>query len=137
MTVVYVTLAWTCLLAGVVYAWAATIRAHEQRVDDLLQYAYAERVQATSGFLAAISESAQHDPHPDLAALVDLVDRLCQRLQAPETAIVDHQLSQQMPYMPQAVNPEGPDDEFWEAHDISKETLAEQLAEQEFAARQG
>lgn len=85
--------------------------AHEREAGYAERVAYAdERAQAT----------------PDLSALIDLVDRCCQRLQAPDQAIVEHQLMQPLPPMPQAVLPDD-DIGFWEAQQTSKEDLADRL----------
>lgn len=70
--------------------------------------------------------------HPDIAALISLTDRLCQRIQAPEQAVIDHSVAQPITpdMIPQAVNPEL-DDEYWDSRQISKEDLAEQAAAEE------
>jgi len=71
---------------------------------------------------------------PNQQALIDLCDRLCQRLQAPQAAVLEHDelvRSQRMEeYAPPAVPPDD-DEAFW----ASREKLAEMMAEQETSGR--
>ena len=71
---------------------------------------------------------------PDIRQLIALVDRLCQRVQAPQTAVLEHR-EREAPaptaqYAPPAVEPDD-DEGYWEA----KERLAEQMMRAEVAAR--
>lgn len=66
---------------------------------------------------------------PDLIELVALVDRLCQRVQAPDVAVAEHAAAQGPVWAPPAVPMD--DDE---AHFQSKEALAEQVAMMEAAS---
>lgn len=61
--------------------------------------------------------------NPDLEQLLVTVENLCQRIQAPEQAVVDHVLQVQ-PMSPPAV-PMDDDDAFWKAQELPKEQLAE------------
>lgn len=68
-------------------------------------------------------------PNPDLLALVGLIDRLCQRIQAPAQAVFEHSTEQVRPgseEAPPAVHPDN-DADFWEA----REALAERLMAEE------
>ena len=60
---------------------------------------------------------------PDLREMVELVDRLCQRIQAPEVAVAEHAGRQFSTDVPMHV-PMDNDAEFW----LAKEELAERLA---------
>lgn len=77
----------------------------------------------TSGVLARCEQ-----PHPDLKELVGIVDRLCQRIQAPDAAVTEHAMAQPLPDMPQVVMPDD-DRAWWESQgfQMPKEQLAEQL----------
>lgn len=70
--------------------------------------------------------------NPDVAKLIGLCDRLCQRLQAPSAAILEHdeQVRQRRDeeYAPPAVTPDD-DDAFW----MSREKLAELAMQQEMS----
>lgn len=68
----------------------------------------------------------RRDVTPDLTALIDLVDRLCQRVQAPERAINEHTQGVVVPESPPAVDMFD-DEEYWEP----KENLAEREYEAE------
>lgn len=71
----------------------------------------------------------QSQVSPDLEALIALVDRLCQRVQAPEVAVAQH-VDQTTPvFAPQPLSPD--DDEAWL---MDKEELAERMMEQELGA---
>lgn len=73
---------------------------------------------------------------PQVLAMIDLTDRLCQRLQAPQTAIIEHneRVRELNPeeYAPPAVPPDD-DDAFW----ASREKLAELTMQQELSDRGG
>lgn len=72
----------------------------------------------------------RHASHvnPDLQALVELCDRLCQRLQAPNAAVLEHdaRLPRTEEYAPPAVPPDD-DDAFW----MSRDKLADLLMQHE------
>lgn len=72
--------------------------------------------------------------NPDLQALIALCDRLCQRLQSPQAAVLEHdeqvRALRDEEYAPPAVTPEV-DEEFW----ASREKLAELMMEQETGGR--
>lgn len=71
----------------------------------------------------AVVESVARSGSPDLMEMVGLVDRLCQRVQAPAVAVAEHAMMAAPAYVPQHV-PVDDDDAHWE----SKEQLAERLA---------
>lgn len=80
-------------------------------------------------FLTWERAQERRHPSPNLEALIALTDRLCQRLQAPHAAIIEHDENvrgRTEEYAPPAVMPED-DDDFW----ASKDKLAEQLMEAE------
>lgn len=83
-----------------------------------------------------LAERMQEHRHanPDVAKLIGLCDRLCQRLQAPHAAVLEHdeQVRQRRDeeYAPPAVTPEV-DEEFW----ASREKLAELMMDQETGGR--
>jgi hypothetical protein len=72
----------------------------------------------------------RRQPNPDLVELVALVDRLCQRIQAPSQAVFEHTAAHPPPptheQAPSAVDPND-DEDFWE----SREELAERLMTEE------
>lgn len=72
---------------------------------------------------------------PDLKAMIELVDRLAQRLQAPGVAVAEHTATILPVEAPQHV-PMDDDDAFWLAN-ISKEDLARKLAEDDFVRANG
>lgn len=61
-----------------------------------------------------------------------VIENLCQRLQAPEHAIIEHQIAN-VPPSPPAVGFDD-DEGFHEAQGLTKEKLAEMVAEAERAA---
>lgn len=65
---------------------------------------------------------------------IALTDRLLQRIQAPEQAVMDHSVTQVPFPLPEAVNPES-DTEFWESQ-LTKEQLADALMAQERMAHE-
>lgn len=103
--------------------WAATVAAllvrthrHEQRIDRLVKYALDSRA-----------------PHPDTAALIVLVENLCQRVQAPAQAVIDHSTQMAtLPPLPLAVL-DGDDDAHWQALE-DKDRLAERVMAEEIEA---
>jgi hypothetical protein len=78
----------------------------------------------------------RHRAHPDLGPLLDTVNGLCQRLQAPGAAVIayDESVRQHVPetYAPPALEPDN-DDEYWQ----SREELAEYAMKQEVASDGG
>lgn len=78
-------------------------------------------------------EVARSQASPDLEALVALVRDLCQRVQAPKEAVVQHQMETGPVFAPPAVLPD--DDAGWFEARMSKEDLARQAMDEELAAR--
>lgn len=75
--------------------------------------------------LADLATQAGHcDPHPDLTQLIGLVDRLCQRVQAPDVAVTEHAMS-----MPVGPMPQPRPDQGYEGLDVFPEVSKEELAE--------
>jgi hypothetical protein len=124
------------LLAG----WAATMAAfllaghrHDNRVDRLTNIIITERGGSdhrTTQLLAAhAAERAQ--PHPDIAALIALVENMAQRIQAPQQAVIDHALQTELPPMPNVVMPDD-DQGFWESReDLAVRAMSDELATSE------
>lgn len=97
-------------IGALVYVLFARERDHQNHLGDLLDLDRIER--------------AEH-------AL--LIERLCQRIQAPEQAVTDHSVTQAaVMAQPVAVNPAS-DDDYWQAQGISKEALADMAMAQEIA----
>lgn len=67
-----------------------------------------------------VMESVARSGSPDLRGLVECIDRLCQRVQAPEYAIAEHAQAAMPQQAPQAVSMFD-DDDHW----ASKEELAD------------
>lgn len=126
---------------------AAALLASNLLLIYLLHRSHRQEVQTIHGLLELADKDHQHtltrvdnliaaqhaalaQPHPDLDSLIRLVDRLCQRLQAPDHAIVEHQLNQPLPPSPPAVTIDD-DQAFWEAQNLPKEQLAEDLMAEE------
>lgn len=67
------------------------------------------------------------------ASLIALVNDLCQRVQAPEQAVLEH-TARVVPadHVPQAVNPED-DRSYWQAQGLTTEQLAELAFAEELA----
>lgn len=84
------------------------------RTDDVVR-------QLTNSVLAIAD--ADREPHPDLALLIASNDRLAQRIQAPEYAVVEHAQTQALPPLPQAVEMDD-DERHWQTRD--------ELAENEY-----
>lgn len=80
---------------------------------------------------AAIIQSGS----PDLTAMIELVDRLAQRVQAPQVAVAEHTAAV-LPTEAPAHIPMDDDDAFWLAN-MSKEDLARTYAEQDFVRANG
>lgn len=92
-------------------------RRHDERVDRLIA-AHADQI-------AKLTASRD----PDLEQLVSLVDRLCQRVQAPAQAVAEHAISTGPQWTPP--QPIQPDDDA--AFHETKEELADRLAAIELA----
>lgn len=128
-------LAANLLLVGVlVWHVLHTEGKHTETVMQLLAAQDIEREQARNQLrdLVELHTRERETAHPDLTELIALTDRLCQRVQAPEQAVLEHQL-QDLPVSPPAVTPDD-DDAYWEAMrgtTLDKESLAEQLMEAE------
>lgn len=58
------------------------------------------------------------------------IDRMCQRIQAPEQAVIDHSVVQPLPSPPAVMHDD--DQDFWGAR-MTKDELAVMLAQQELA----
>lgn len=75
-------------------------------------------------------------PDPAVVELIGLCDRLCQRLQAPQAAVIEHdeKVRERLPaeYAPPAVPPDD-DEAFW----ASRDKLAELAMQQELNDRGG
>lgn len=67
------------------------------------------------------------------ASLIGLISDLCQRVQAPEQAVLEH-TAKTVPveHTPPAVNPES-DDSYWSAQGLTTEQLAELAFAEELA----
>lgn len=81
--------------------------------------------------ITAILASEASERARTARAHTEQVDRLCQRLQAPEQAVIEHSIAN-VTDQPQAVMPDN-DAEFWEAH-MTKEQLAEAVRNAELHA---
>lgn len=107
------------LIAALVYVLFARERDHQNALGDLMDLYRHERAQDA---LTARAERRE---------LREQIDRLCQRIQAPEQAVIDHSIVQPLP-SPPAVMAED-DEDFWLSR-MSKEDLAAALDAQERAA---
>lgn len=80
-------------------------------------------------FLLAERWQERRQANPNLRALIEANDRLCQRLQAPQAAILEYDEQVRSPrgdeYAPPAVPPDD-DEAFWSSRDKLAETLMEQ-----------
>lgn len=87
-------------------------------------------VTALAAFLLYERRAERRRVDPTTQALIALCDRLCQRLQAPHAAILEHdeqvRALRDDEYAPPAVPPDD-DDAFW----MSRDKLAELAMEQE------
>lgn len=91
-------------------------RDHDNRLGEERDLASAERS------VTAVEWAHERQEH------TALVERLLQRVQAPEQAVMEHAMAQPLP-SPPAVIPDD-DGDFWESR-MSKEELAEALMQQE------
>ena len=110
------TLGLLLLLGALLAALVLQGRRHEQRIDTLLRLGQRERA----------------TPNPDTLALIALTENLCQRIQAPEQAVIDHSIAAPVTpdMIPAAVNPDV-DADYWDKLGPSKERLAELLEQAE------
>lgn len=110
------TLGLLLLLALFLVAFVLQANRHEQRIDTLLRLGQRDRA----------------TPNPDTAALIALTENLCQRIQAPQQAVIDHTVQQTVTpdMVPPAVPPDD-DKAFWDNRPLSKEALAEILMAEE------
>lgn len=110
------TLGLLILLAVLLLAFLHQNRKHDQQIDTLLRLGQRERA----------------TPDPNVAALIALTENLCQRLQAPQQAVIDHTIQQAVTpdMVPPAIPPDD-DTAFWDAQPFSKEALADILAHAE------
>ena len=80
--------------------------------------------------LGALLVYERHQEQRRMREMVALIDRLCQRIQAPAAAVLEHdeatRVMRDEEYAPPAVPPDD-DDEFW----ASREKLAELAMQQE------
>ena len=124
------------LLAG----WASTTvisalasQRHDQRLDRLTTLLISERASSDQRTIQLLNQHAtdRTKPNPDTTALIALVERMAQRIQAPTEAVVEHQLAAPLPDSPPAI-PFDNDQAFWEAQEpLSKEALADALMDAE------
>ena len=112
-----------------------TAGTHREALMQLLAAQDIERQAHRGQLIALAQEHAQERQaaHPDLTELISLVDRLCQRVQAPEQAVLEHTLSD-LPESPTPVNPED-DQSYWDAQitALDKDQLADQAMEAELS----
>jgi len=121
-------------------SWAATMVTfvlsgyrHDQRLDRLTTLLISERASSDQRTIQLLNQHAtdRTKPNPDTTALIALVERMAQRIQAPTEAVVEHQLAAPLPDSPPAI-PFDNDQAFWEAQEpLSKEALADALMEAE------
>lgn len=145
--VLTVLIAWITASIGLITGWALrhlshTVNGHQAHIDQLTALLASER----ETHQARIDDLLEHvhqiagQASPDLTELIALVDRLCQRLQAPEQAIVDHQIQQVDLPTPPAVQPDD-DQGYWEAMErintMSKGDLAEHAMSAEIGHHSG
>lgn len=72
-----------------------------------------------------VVESVARSGSPDLRELVECIDRLCQRVQAPEVAIAEHAAMVPVSAPPQAVSMFDDEDHWASIAGLSKEELAD------------
>lgn len=123
----------------VVAAWLLDRRdkRHQEERTRLLQLMLEERESMARRIHdeRAEMEKARAQATPDLTAMVAMLDRMAQRLQAPEWAVQEHRFAttEGAPAPQPAVDDEG----WWAAHqEIPKEQLAEQLWAEELRTRE-
>lgn len=112
----YVAVAQLVVILALVMVLVVRERDHDNRIGEERDLASAERSVNT---VESARERVEHTA---------LVERLLQRIQAPETAVIEHTVAQ--PFAsPPAVTPDD-DTDFWEAR-LGKDELAEILMAQE------
>ena len=131
MTVVYVSVVWAAM-SGLLYALMR--RDHQTDNDRLVAMIATDRAHHRDSLerLMVLHEQTTERlcrPHPDLTELVALVDRLCQRIQAPEQAVVEHAMQMPLPPMPQVIEMDDDDRHF-----ETKEQMAEREMDEEAQA---
>ena len=72
----------------------------------------------------------------DRDRLLATIDDLCQRVQAPDLAVIDHQAKQGGIVNPPAVGFDN-DEDYWKAAEMTKEQLADELMQAELAGTSG
>lgn len=82
--------------------------------------------------MASITATLAAQVTSERAAFLEQIQTLCQRIQAPTQAVVDHSIQATPNPSPAAVNPED-DSAYWDAQGIAKERLAEMLEAAELA----
>ena len=125
---VYLAVAELALIVGLI--WLRE-RSHDRELEAirvLVDQHAVERAEHLSVLADLTTQTGDRDPHPDLTQMVGIVDRLCQRIQAPDQAVIDHSIVQPLPEMPQ---PALPDDDaaFWKAQGFAPAASKEELAE--------
>lgn len=120
-------LAWLTTLTALIYR----AQVHDRRVDRLVALAAQATGRHTEqvNHLISLHTSERANTHPDLEALIRLVENLCQRIQAPEQAVIDHSIASPEGPQPQFIG--GDDDDAYWAHQESKEELAERIEAEE------
>lgn len=111
-----------------------TERAHSETVMQLLAAQDMERQDHRNQLRALVEEHSaeRRVAHPDLSEMVALIDRVCQRLQAPEQAVIEHAIGDHP--SPPAVPPDD-DIAYWEAQKamLDKTELADLAMEAELS----
>ncbi len=127
MTTLWVSLGWA---AAFLLLYALT-RPDDDKLYALLASERAAHREHTDRLMALTERALEQTnrPHPDIAELVALTDRLCQRIQAPEAAVIEHQMQMPLPPMPQVIDMDD-DQAHWE----SKEQMAEREMTEEAQA---
>lgn len=122
---VYVAAAQLVLIVGLIRLLDRNHKAEVQTIYALISDQDQERQQTLALFADLNAAAASRDPHPDLTEMVGIVDRLCQRVQAPMAAVTEHSMAQPLPPMPQPALPDD-DAQGWRnlGFDLSKEDLA-------------
>lgn len=131
---IYIVTAQLAALIALLWALQRTHRQEIRTIHGLLELQDQQRnrdLERIDNLLRA-QHTHMSQPHPDLSALIDLTDRLCQRIQAPQQAVIDHALQQPVPPVPQTVLPHD-DNAYWETQNVPKDELAEKLMAEELS----
>ena len=100
---------------------------HERELE-ALHVLHDQHARERADQIRLLADLATHagssDPHPDLTQLISLVDRLCQRVQAPDVAVTEHAMT-----MPVGPMPQPRPDQGYEGLDVFPEVSKEELAE--------